>query len=156
MSSQKEHELLHAGVPAPDLSSVDHQGNPVSLRALRGKNVVVFFYPKDDTPGCTKEACAFRDAWERYSQAGVQILGVSADDAASHTEFAKKYGLPFVLVPDTDLAWANAFGVKTTMGMTQRVSFLIGPDGTIAKVYPKVDPAIHSDEVLKDVAALGD
>jgi peroxiredoxin Q/BCP len=145
---------LPVGTAVPDLSAVDQNGATQRLSAERGHAVVVYFYPKDGTPGCTKEACAFRDAWDRFKQAGVQVFGVSADDAASHAEFAKEHKLTFPLLADPDGAWAKAFGVSTTFGMTQRVSFLVDGAGKVAKVYPDVDPGVHADEVLKDAAAL--
>jgi peroxiredoxin Q/BCP len=145
---------LPVGAQAPALTGTDQHGKPRSLVAERGHPVVVYFYPKDGTPGCTKEACAFRDAWEKFTGAGVAILGVSADSEKSHERFAKEERIPFPLIADIDLLWAKAFGVKTTLGMTSRVSFLLGPDGRVAKVYPDVDPGIHADEVLRDAQAL--
>ena len=146
----------HLGVddPAPDLRAVDHRGREVALRDLRGAPVLVYFYPKDGTPGCTKEACAIRDIWSRFTAAGVVVLGVSTDDAASHRKFADEHQLPFSLIADTDLTWARAFGVGTTLGMTQRVSFLLDRGGRIARVYPDVDPGVHAEQVLADAAAL--
>jgi peroxiredoxin Q/BCP len=120
----------------------------------RGHPLVVFFYPKDGTPGCTKEACAFRDAWERYRQAGVQVFGISADEQRSHEQFAKEQRLPFPIVADPAHAWSSAFGVTTRLGMDARVSFLVDGSGKVANVYPHVDPALHADEVLRDAAAL--
>src|SRR5262249_54224283 len=102
--------LLEVGALAPDLSATAHDGTAIALRSL-GKPAVVYFYPKDDTPGCTKEACAFRDIWTEYQQAGVLVLGVSTDDDASHREFAEKYELTFPLIADTDESWAKSFGV---------------------------------------------
>jgi peroxiredoxin Q/BCP len=145
---------LPAGASAPDLQGTDQHGKIQKLSDERGHPVVVYFYPKDGTPGCTAEACAFRDAWDRFKQAGVQVLGVSTDDAASHAEFAKEERLPFPIVADPDKAWVKAFGVSTTLGMASRVSFLIDAAGKVAKVYPNVDPGVHADEVLKDAAAL--
>ena len=149
-ATQRDSTLLASGQPAPDLSATDHDGKALSLKNLRGQVVVVYFYPKDDTPGCTKEACAFRDAWDRLQAAGIQVIGVSSDDAASHRAFAAKHKLPFPLVPDTELEWSHAFGVPTTAGITHRVTFMLAPDGTVAKVYPDVDPAIHATQVLAD------
>ncbi len=146
--------LLPAGSAAPDLSAPDQTGKVRRIAEERGHPLIVYFYPKDGTPGCTKEACAFRDAWDRYRKAGVQIFGVSADDAKSHEQFAKEQHLPFPIVADPAHAWSAAFGVSTKLGMDSRVSFLIDPSGTVAHVYPKVDPALHADEVLKDAAAL--
>lgn len=146
--------LLTVGAQVPDLRAVDQTGAARSIAGERGHVLVVYFYPKDETPGCTKEACAFRDSWTKLSEGGVMVYGVSADDAASHAAFAKKYSLPFPLIADTDQAWAKAFGVGSTLGMYKRISFLIGPDGKIAKVYPDVNPAMHADEVLADALVL--
>lgn len=145
---------LPAGSKVPALSSVAHDGTAIDLANLGGQPTVIYFYPKDGTPGCTKEACAFRDVWQRYEDANVGVVGVSADSPASHQAFAKEHELPFPLVSDEDGAWAKAFGVDTTMGMAHRDSFLIGKDGTIAKVYAGVDPGVHADEVLADAAKL--
>jgi peroxiredoxin Q/BCP len=145
--------LLPVGAEAPDVSAPDQTGTVKSLAAERGKPVVVFFYPKDGTPGCTKEACAFRDAWDKYKAAGVQVFGVSADDVKSKEQFAKEERLPFPILADPDHEWSTAFGVGTKLGMMERVSFLIGPDGKIAKVYPDVDPGLHASAVLDDIAA---
>jgi thioredoxin-dependent peroxiredoxin len=145
---------LPVGSAVPDLSAVDQEGTTRRLSAERGHPLIVYFYPKDGTPGCTKEACAFRDAWDRFKQAGVQIFGVSTDDSASHAEFAKEHKLTFPLLADPDSTWTKAFGVSTTLGMASRVSFLIDANGKVAKVYPDVDPGVHADEVLKDAAAL--
>ena len=146
--------LLPAGSVVPDLSAPDQTGTLRRINDERGHALVVYFYPKDGTPGCTKEACAFRDAWDRYKKAGVQVFGVSADDAKSHEQFAKEQHLPFPILADPGHAWSAAFGVSTKLGMDSRVSFLIDGSGKVARVYPKVDPGFHTDEVLKDVAAL--
>ncbi len=145
---------LAEGAQAPALAAQAHDGTAVDLAKLEGKPTLVFFYPKDGTPGCTKEACAFRDVWKDYESAGVSIVGVSADSADSHKSFAAEHALPFPLVADEDGTWAKAFGVDTTLGMTSRESFLIGPGGTIAKVYPGVDPGVHAAEVLRDARSL--
>jgi peroxiredoxin Q/BCP len=146
--------LLPAGSAAPDLSAPDQTGKVRRIAEERGHPLVVYFYPKDGTPGCTKEACAFRDTWERFRQAGVQIYGVSADDQKSHEQFAKEQHLPFPIVADPGHSWSAAFGVSTKLGMDARVSFLIDPSGKVSKTYPNVDPALHADEVLKDAAAV--
>ncbi len=147
--------LLAQGSAAPDLTAVDQEGKSHKLSDERGHPVVVYFYPKDATPGCTKEACAFRDTFARYQEAKVQIFGVSSDDQKSHEAFAKEHKLPFPLLADPDHKWATAFGVPLKLGMSSRVSFLIDGAGKIAKVYPDVDPGVHADAVLKDAAALG-
>lgn len=145
---------LPVGAAAPDLSGQDQAGKAQSLHAERGHPVLVYFYPKDGTPGCTAEACAFRDAWDRYAKAGVTIFGVSGDDAASHARFAAEHKIPFPLIDDASLRWADGFGVSRMLGITSRVSFLIDGGGKVAKVYRDVDPGVHADEVLRDVAAL--
>lgn len=145
--------LLPIGSDAPALSAVDQNGKEHRLADEKGRPVVVYFYPKDGTPGCTKEACAFRDAWDRFTAANVQVFGVSTDDAKSHEEFAKEQKLPFPILADPDGKWMSAFGVPSRLGMASRVSFLVDAKGKIAKVYPNVDPGIHADEVLKDAEA---
>jgi thioredoxin-dependent peroxiredoxin len=149
-----ENGLLPAGSAAPDLFAADQNGAIQRLSDQRGRAVIVYFYPKDGTPGCTAEACAFRDAWDRFKQANVTIFGVSVDDRQSHETFSKQHNLPFPILADPDQLWVQAFGVPTTAGMAKRVTFLIDPDGKIAKVYPDVDPGIHVDQVLKDAAVL--
>lgn len=146
--------LLPIGTDAPNLSAIDQHGKEHRLADEKGHPVIVYFYPKDGTPGCTKEACAFRDAWDKFKAANVQIFGVSTDDAKSHEEFAKEEKLPFPILADPNSEWVRAFGVPTRLGMASRVSFLLDPNGKVAKVYPNVDPGIHADEVLKDAAAL--
>jgi thioredoxin-dependent peroxiredoxin len=145
---------LSVGSAAPDLSAPDQHGKTHRISEERGHALVVYFYPKDNTPGCTKEACAFRDAWDRYQKANVQIFGVSADDQRSHEAFAKEQKLPFPILADPGHAWSKAFGVSTRLGMAARVSFLIDANGKVAKVYPDVDPGVHAGDVLKDAAAL--
>lgn len=146
--------LLPVGASAPDLTAQDQHGETKRLSAERGHPVVVYFYPKDGTPGCTKEACAFRDAWDGYQKQNVTIFGVSSQGVDSHRDFAKEEKLPFSLLADPDHVWADAFGVGRTLGMTSRVSFLIDGEGKIAKVYPDVDPGLHAAEVLSDAAQL--
>lgn len=145
--------LLPIGSDAPALSAVDQNGKEHRLADEKGRPVVVYFYPKDGTPGCTAEACAFRDAWDKFTTANVQVFGVSTDDAKSHEEFAKEQKLPFPILADPDEKWLRAFGVPSRLGMASRVSFLIDAKGKVAKVYPNVDPGIHADEVLKDAEA---
>jgi len=146
--------LLPVGSAAPELSAMDQNGKLHTLAAERGHPVIVYFYPKDGTPGCTKEACAFRDTWNLYTAAGVQVFGVSADSEKSHAEFAKEQKLPFPILADPEQKWITAFGVATRLGMASRVSFLLDKDGKVARVYPDVDPAFHAEAVLKDAAAL--
>lgn len=148
--------LLPVGAAAPDFSATQKTGDPIKLSAMLASKepVVVYFYPKDETPGCTKEACSFRDAWAKFTDKHVGLVGVSRDTEESHREFRKNHDLPFPLAADEDGAIAKRYGVKSTLGMSERVSFLVGPDGKIAKVWPKVDPAIHADEVLAAADAL--
>ena len=150
---------LKAGDSAPDFH-FEEDGKALTLADLT-EPCLLYFYPKDDTPGCTKEACAFRDAWSQFTSAGLRVIGASGDDLASHGKFTKKYGLPFPLIADTDLQVARAYGVygeKKFMGKTyegiHRMSFLIGSDGIILKSYPKVKPDRHAAEVLDDLAQL--
>lgn len=145
--------LLAIGADAPNLSAVDQNGKSHRLADEKGHPVIVYFYPKDGTPGCTKEACAFRDSWNKFTTANVQVFGVSEDDAKSHEEFAKEQKLPFPILADPSGEWLRAFGVPMRLGMASRVSFLIDANGKVAKVYPDVDPGVHADEVLKDATA---
>jgi peroxiredoxin Q/BCP len=124
---------------------------PVKLSDFLGKKVILYFYPKDETPGCTKEACAFRDGYARFDQAGIVILGCSVDSADSHKEFIKKYDLPFALLLDPDRKIATAYGAANgipILGLDKRITYVIDEKGTIIKVYPNVDPAIHSKEII--------
>jgi peroxiredoxin Q/BCP len=150
---------LTAGQPAPEFALADDQGRTVRLADLRGKKVVLYFYPKDDTPGCTKESCAFRDGIAQIRQRGAEVFGVSADSVASHQKFKQKYGLNFPLLADVDKTVVRAYGVwkkKSLYGRwfdgIERTTFLIDEQGRIAKVFPKVKVDAHYDEVL---AALG-
>lgn len=141
--------LLPVGASAPDVNAMDATGHAVHLSEMRGHPVVVYFYPKDETPGCTKEACAFRDAWAKYEAAHVGIVGISHDSEESHKEFRDHHKLPFPLVADTDGAVQRAYGVPNGIfGLTSRVSFLVAADGTVKRVWPDVDPGVHADEVL--------
>ncbi len=146
------------GQPAPEFELFDQNGQLHSLEDYRDQWVVLYFYPKDETPGCTTEACEFRDNIFAFKKINAQILGVSLDDVESHKKFAENHGLPFPLLADVDGKAADAYGVKTRMlGMTiaKRQTFLIGPDGTIAKHYEKVKPESHSAQVLADLEQLG-
>ncbi len=140
---------------APAFTLPDQDGNEVSLVSLRGQWVVVYFYPKDDTPGCTAESCAFRDAHEAFTDAGVRVLGISSDDVASHRAFADKHRLPFTLLADTDGAVRRSFGVKRTLGLLPgRVTYVIDPDGIVRKVFSsQFKPKKHIDEALATIAA---
>jgi len=147
--------LLAEGTEAPDFSIPDQTGTARSLSAERGHPVVLYFYPRDATPGCTREACGFRDAWTRYEAAGAQVFGVSMDDVDSHRAFAEEHELPFPLLADTEAEVADAYGVSHETGVDERVTFLISPNGTIIRVFPEVDPGVHADEVLAAIAEAG-
>ena len=148
--------MLKEGAKAPDFTAKDQNGNKVKLSDLKGQKVVLYFYPKDDTPGCTKEACSFRDANDVYAEKGIKVLGVSTDDENSHQKFISKFNLPFDLLADTDKEIVEKYGVwgeksmygKKYMG-TLRKTFLIGEDGKIVKIFDKVNVSEHADEVLK-------
>ena len=145
------------GEVAPEFELSDQHGQLHSLEDYRDQWVVLYFYPKDETPGCTTEACEFRDNIFAFKDLNAQIIGVSLDDVESHKAFAENHGLPFPLLADIDGTASTAYGVKTrAFGMTvaKRQTFLIGPDGTIAKHYEKVNPSEHSKEVLADLREL--
>jgi peroxiredoxin Q/BCP len=151
---------LEAGKPAPEFSLDSTTGRTMSLKDLRGKKVVLYFYPKDDTPGCTKEACNFRDSFAEFEKAGAVILGVSPDDVSSHHEFKNKFNLPFPLLADPNHAVAEAYDVwkersmygKKFMGI-ERTTYVIDSTGAIAKVFPRVKVDEHHTEVLDAVNA---
>jgi thioredoxin-dependent peroxiredoxin len=147
-SSAQAAEGLKVGDAAPDLTLKLQDGKEKKLSELRDKLVLVYFYPKDDTPGCTVEAEGIRDAWAKFQEAGIDVYGVSTQDAASHQAFIEKYTLPFSLVVDEGGSVAKAFGVPVKGGFASRMSFLIGKDGKIKAVWPKVVPAEHADAVL--------
>ena len=145
------------GSPAPEFELADQTGQLHSLEDYRGQWVVLYFYPKDETPGCTTEACEFRDNIFAFRDLNTQILGVSLDDVDSHMAFAENHSLPFPLLADTEGSASDAYGVKTRMfGMTvaKRQTFIISPDGSIAKHYEKVKPADHSAEIIADLKTL--
>jgi peroxiredoxin Q/BCP len=150
---------LKEGDEAPDFVVPAGGAGPLSLSKFKGKNVIIYFYPRDDTPGCTKEACAFRDEFAKFKQLGVVILGVSGDSPKSHDKFSQKYSLPFTLIADEHQQLVKAYGVwgqKSFMGRKYwgiyRVTFWIGPDGRIRKIWPQVKPAEHAKEVLAALA----
>ena len=152
---------LQPGDPAPDIVLPDQDGNTLELAELRGQWVLVYFYPRDDTPGCTLEACGLRDASARYREAGIRVLGISADPVKSHRKFADKFQLPFTLLADEAKGVIRAYGAwgrKKFMGREfdgiLRQSFLVDPKGKIAKVYAKVKPEEHAAQVLADAAEL--
>jgi peroxiredoxin Q/BCP len=147
--------VIEEGKPAPDFELTSDSGDTVKLSSLRGKPVVLYFYPKDDTPGCTTQACGIRDAYGEFERAGAVVLGVSPDDEKSHAKFKGKYGLPFPLLADTEHSVAEQYGVwgeKKYMGRTylgvSRWTFVIDEDGNVKKVFPNVKPAEHADNVL--------
>lgn len=151
---------ISANIPAPDFELPDETGTPRRLSDYRGKSVVLYFYPKDDTPGCTKEACSFRDDYSEYEKAGVVILGISPDSPKSHAKFKEKYNLPFTLLADEEhrvCELYGAWGRKKFMGREYdgvlRTTYLISPDGTILRVFPDVKPEGHSQEVLAALEA---
>lgn len=147
--------MVAEGGPAPDFELETDGGDSVRLSALRGKQVVLYFYPKDDTTGCTTQACGIRDAWGEFQREGAVVLGVSPDDVASHDRFKEKYSLPFTLLADEGHKVADAYGVwgpkkyrgKTYEGIT-RSTFVIGADGTVKKVMSRVKPETHAEDVL--------
>jgi len=143
---------LEVGKPPPDFRARAHDGTEVQLSALKGKPVVVYFYPKDETPGCTKEACAFRDAWNDLQKKGVVLIGVSADTDASHKAFADHHKLPFLLVSDPNGDLCKAYGVPFNAGYAGRQSFVVGADGALKKMYRNVDVAAHAGEIAGDLS----
>jgi peroxiredoxin Q/BCP len=150
-------DQVTTGDPAPEFELSDQNGQLHSLEDYRDQWVVLYFYPKDETPGCTTQACEFRDNIFAYRDLNAQILGVSLDDAESHKAFAENHGLPFPLLADVEGIVATAYGVKTRMfgiAVAKRQTFIIGPDGTIAKHYEAVKPAEHSAQVIADLKAL--
>ena len=147
--------FLQVGTPAPDFSLPDKDGNMVSLSDFRGKKVVLYFYPKDNTPGCTRQACAFAARYAGFKAANVAVIGISKDSTASHRKFAEKYGLPFVLLSDPERVAIEAYGVwqekknygKVSMGVV-RSTYIIDEQGIIEKVMPKVKPDTNAEEIL--------
>ena len=164
--------MLTIGDKAPDFKLLDQNGQEHSLvyhisnatnttnsaNAAPIKFFLIYFYPKDDTPGCTKEACAIAEAYANFEAAGIKVFGISADSPESHKKFTEKYHLPFTLLSDTDKTTIMAYGALKESGVfkggTARVSYLLDKSGTIVKIYPKVDPASHASEILRDVAAI--
>jgi thioredoxin-dependent peroxiredoxin len=160
MGKQIELELKE-GDPAPTFTARTNGGGKVSLSDFKGKYVILYFYPRDNTPGCTKEACAFRDDYAALRKKGAVVLGVSTDSVKSHDGFVEKYQLPFTLLADEDKKIVQAYGAwgqKSFLGRsyqgTSRVTFLIGPDGSIRKVWPAVKPAEHAREILATLNAI--
>ena len=146
--------LPQQGESLPDLELTTESGKHIGKGEFAGKKTVLYFYPKDDTPGCTKEACAFRDRMNEYAKAGIQVYGVSLDSPQSHREFREKYDLNFPLLTDEGGRAAETLGVLGDRGMARRVTFLLAPDGTISKTYPEVTPQTHAEEILEDASVL--
>lgn len=152
---------LKIGDLAPDFALPDQKGEVRRLSDFRGQWVVLYFYPKDNTPGCTKEACGFRDLFPKFQRRKIVVIGISTDSVRSHEKFAEKYDLPFLLLADEEKAVVRAYGVwgqksfmgRTTMG-THRTSFLVDPEGRIAKIYERVRPETHAEEVFRDLEQL--
>ena len=147
--------MLNIGDKAPDFTLLDKDGKAVSLSSFLGKKTVLYFYPKDNTPGCTKQACAFAGLYKEFQARGVEVIGISKDSVASHVKFAEKYNLPFILLADPDRVAIEAYGVwqekkmcgKTGMGVV-RTTFIIDEEGKIAKIMPKVKPDTNAQEIL--------
>ena len=153
--------MLKEGTKAPDFTALDQNEKDHSLKDYTGKWVLLYFYPKDNTPGCTKEACAIRDTWSEFKKAGITVLGMSGDSTTSHKKFADKYKLPFTLLADPDRKIMKAYQVLNTKKMfgkeyegISRSSYLIDAKGNIAKTYPKVKPSDHADQILADAKTL--
>jgi peroxiredoxin Q/BCP len=154
--------MLTEGDQAPDFTLPDQSGGEVTLSELRGQTVVLYFYPRADTPGCTMQACGIRDHSADYAKAGVRVLGISPDEVSAIEKFAGKFDLDFTLLADAEHAVAERYGTwveksmygKKYMGV-QRATFIVGPDGRIAKVFPKVSPKTHDEQLLKALAELG-
>lgn len=145
--------MLRTGQNAPNFTLPDQDGNQISLNDFLGKWVLVYFYPKDDTPGCTKEACGLRDNALKYEKDDIIVLGISKDTPSSHKKFISKYKLPFTLLSDTKKEIIKKYDADKGIG-TKRISYLINPDGIIEKIYDKVKPETHAEEVLKDIEIL--
>jgi peroxiredoxin Q/BCP len=153
--------VVEEGKPAPDFTLRADTGEPVTLSSLRGQPVVLYFYPKDDTPGCTAQACGIRDGWDEFEKRGAVVLGVSPDDVARHVKFKEKYSLPFALLADEDHEVSEAYGMWVEKNMygkrylgVERSTFVIDADGTVARVMRKVKPDTHADDVLVVLDAL--
>jgi thioredoxin-dependent peroxiredoxin len=147
--------LPQQGQPLPPVDLTAEDGSHLGPDDLTGQRTVLYFYPKDDTPGCTKEACAFRDRMGDYGEAGIKVYGVSLDSPESHREFREKYDLNFPLLTDEDGRAAEALGILRENGeVANRVTFLLASDGSIAKVYPEVSPETHADEILQDAESI--
>jgi peroxiredoxin Q/BCP len=148
-------DLPQQGESLPDLELTTESGEHIGTGELTGKKTVLYFYPKDDTPGCTKEACAFRDRMDEYAKAGIQVYGVSLDSPGSHRKFREKYSLNFPLLTDEGGRASEALGVlREDRKRTKRVTFLLDPEGRISRIYPEVTPDSHAEEILEDAASI--
>jgi len=142
--------VIEEGKPAPDFELTSDSGESVKLSGLRGKPVVLYFYPKDDTPGCAAQACGIRDSYSEFQARGAEVLGISVDDEASHRSFREKYNLPFTLLADPDSEAGKAYGVtQEDKPWFERSTFVIDADGNVAKELRRVDPLLHADQVLE-------
>ncbi len=156
-AADAEEENMNTGMVAPDFSLVDQNGKLQTLGHHRGRWVVLYFYPKNNTPGCIKEACKFRDDFFALQKLDTVVMGVSIDSKSSHKEFAAKYGLPFPLLPDTDGAVARSYGALWSLGpfhIARRHTFIIDPEGKVARIYRQVNPVLHSMEIIADLKLL--
>ena len=150
--------MLEVGTKAPDFTLKDKDGNTVSLADFIGKKVVIYFYPKDNTPGCTRQACAFAGAYNKFKSKDIEVIGISKDSVASHVKFAEKYDLPFILLSDPELEAIKAYGVwqekklygKVSMGVV-RTTFIVDEGGNIEKIMPKVKPDTNAAEILAEI-----
>jgi peroxiredoxin Q/BCP len=147
--------ILEPGQRAPDFDTKDQNGNSVSLMSVRGRPVVLYFYPRDDTPGCTAEACSFRDSMDILRERGVVVLGVSVDSEESHRKFASKYNLNFNLLSDREKRIVRAYGVQSPFKTARRVTYIIGPDGVVKHVFIHVNTKTHAADVLNKLEELG-
>ena len=147
--------LPQQGESLPDLELTTESGKHIGKGEFAGKKTVLYFYPKDDTPGCTKEACAFRDRMNEYAKAGIQVYGVSLDSPGSHRKFREKYSLNFPLLTDEGGRASEALGVlREDRKRTNRVTFLLDPEGKISRIYPEITPDTHAEEILQDAASI--
>jgi len=147
--------MLDIKIPAPNFKLLDQDGKEHTLAYHRGSYVLIYFYPKDDTPGCTKEACIIRDMYKDFESNGVKVFGISADSVESHKKFAEKYQLPFTLLSDPEKKVIKMYEANGAL-FTKRISYLVAPNGMIEKVYPNVDPTTHGAEILQDIYKLKD
>ncbi len=154
LPSARMGDVLPEGSVAPDFEATDQDGNAVRLATFRGRPVVLYFYPQDDTPGCTREACAFRDDFEAFRARGAVVLGVSTQDEASHRAFRGKYDLNFPLVADPDKRIARAYGALGLLGLAKRVTYVIGPTSVVLAAFRRIDPKSHSEGALRVLASL--